>query len=172
MTPQDSFVIVAQIEPVQLDRLRSLLKTMTFADRTGIADPANPLVRFGDFDTIHFARFVVLADTTLNDRAAYRDAYPQLPCCEPSYLCFMADCDGSADELLARMAQQPDGLRRIFGHCMGFDEAADLLGWLRARRVEPAASYVNWVGRSVVHGGEKARLHCVLGGALSGLCGG
>jgi hypothetical protein len=169
MTPQDSFVIVAQIEPVQLDRLRSLLKTMTFADRTGIADPANPLVRFGDFDTIHFARFVVLADTTLNDRAAYRDAYPQLPCREPSYLCFMADCDGSADELLARMTQEPDGLRQIFGHCKGFDQAADMLGWLRARRIKPAASYVNWVGRSVVQVLEEARLHCVLRGALSGI---
>src|SRR6202022_4629238 len=125
MIPQDSFIVVARIEPGRLDDLRSLLKTMTFAGRTGIANPANALVPFGAFDTIHFARFVVLADNTLNDRAAYRDAYPQLPCCEPNYLCFMADCDGSADELLARMAQQPDGLRRIFGHCLGFDEGAD-----------------------------------------------
>ena len=169
MIPQDNFIIVAKIDPVQLDKLRSLLKTMTFADRTGIADPANPLVPFGDFDTIHFARFVVLADNTLNDRAAYRDADPQLPCSEPSYLCFMADCDGSADELLARMAQKPDGLRRIFGHCIRFDEAADLLGWLRVRRVEPAASYVNWVGRSVGQVLDEARLHCLLRGALPGI---
>ncbi len=87
MIPQDSFIIVAPVDPVQLDKLRSLLKTMTFADRTGMADPDNPLVRFVDFDEIHFARFVVLADNTLNDRAAY----PQLPCGEPLYLCFMVD---------------------------------------------------------------------------------
>ncbi len=169
MIPQDSFIIIAPIDPVQLDKLRSLLKTMTFADRTGIADPSNPLVRFVDFDEIHFARFVVLADNTLNDRAAYRDAYPQLLCNEPSYLCFMVDCDGSADELLARMTQRPDGLRQIFAHCKEFDEAGDLLGWLRARRIKPAASYINWVGRSVVQGREEAWLHGRLRGALSGI---
>jgi hypothetical protein len=165
MIPQDSFVIVAQIDLVQLDRLRSLLKSMTFADRAGIADPDNELVRFGNFDTIHFARFVVLADNTLSDRAAY----PELPPSEPSYLCFMVDCDGPADELLARMTQSPDGLRAIFGHCQGFDKTADILEWLRARRIKPAASYVNWVGRSVSQVLDEARLHCQLRGALSGI---
>src|SRR5260370_9507047 len=113
MIPQDSFIIIAPIDPVQLDKLRSLLKTMTFADRTGIADPSNPLVRFVDFDEIHFARFVVLADNTLNDRAAYRDAYPQLLCNEPSYLFFMVNCDGSAVELLSPIMQRPDGMPPI-----------------------------------------------------------
>src|SRR5436190_20751039 len=96
MLPQDSFVIVAKIKPSRTDALRSLLATMTFADRTGFADPANSLVPFGAFETIHFARFVVLADNTLNDR----QVYPGLPAEEPTYLCFMVDCDGSADELL------------------------------------------------------------------------
>jgi len=169
MIPQDSFIIVAKIDTVQLDKLRALLKTMTFTDRTGMADPDNPLVRFRDFDTIHFARFVVLADNTLNDRAAYRDAYPQLPCSEPSYLCFMVDCDGSADELLACLTQKPDGLRAIFGHCEELDQTADMLGWLRARRVKPAASYVNWVGRSVGQVRQEARLHELLRAALSAI---
>jgi hypothetical protein len=165
MIPQDSFIIVAKIEPGRLDGLRSLLKTMTFAGHTGMANPANGLVPFGAFDTVHFARFVVLADNTLSDRAPY----PQLPPCEPTYLCFMVDCDRSADELLALMAQKPDGLREIFGHCVGFDERADMLRWLRARRVKPTASYVNWVGRSVVQVLEEARLHRLLRCALSGI---
>jgi hypothetical protein len=169
MIPQDNFIIVAKIDPIQLDKLRSLLKTMTFADRTGMADPANSLVQFVDFDEIHYARFVVLADNTLSDRAPYRDAYPQLPCCEPSYLCFMVDCDGSADDLLARMTQRPDGLRTIFGHCEEFAQTTDLHGWLRARRIKPAASYVNWVGRSVGQVREEARLHELLRVALSGI---
>jgi hypothetical protein len=136
MIPQDSFIIVAKVEPGRLDALRCQLNKMTFEGHTGIADPANPLVPFGDYETIHFARFVVLADNTLNDRAAYR-----LPLCdEPTYLCFMADCDGRADELLARMARKSDGLREIFRHCVGFDGAADMLGWLSARRVKPMAS--------------------------------
>ena len=133
MRPQDSFVVVAKIKPGCIDPLRSLLVTMTFADRPGFADPANPLVPFGTFEAIHFARFVVLADNTLNDRRVY----PRLPRDEPTYLCFMADCDGDADELLAQMAHKAGGLRSIFGHCDGFKEADDLLAWLRAHRIRP-----------------------------------
>jgi hypothetical protein len=162
MIPQDSFIVLAETPPDQVGGLRSLLATMNFAHCAGFADPANPLLPFGDFKTIHFARFVVLADNTLGDRAGY----PQLPADEPVYLCFMADCDGDADELLARIAQKAGGLREIFGHCKGFDRTTDLLGWLRAHRVRPAASYVNWVGRSVVQIGEEARLHCALRKAL------
>jgi hypothetical protein len=169
MIPQDSFIIVAEVDSVQLDGLRALLKTMTFADRSGMADPDNPLVRFRDFDEIHFARFVVLADNTLKDRADYREVYPRLPCSEPTYLCFMVDCDGSADELLARMAQTPDGLRKIFGYCKGYDKTADLLGWLRAHRVKAAASYINWVGRSVGQVRYEAQLHRLLRPALAAI---
>jgi hypothetical protein len=162
MIPQDSFIIVARIRPDHIADLRSLLATMNFPDRTGCADPANPFVPFGAFETIHFARFVVLEDNTLADRAVY----PQLPRDEPVYLCFMADFDGPADELLARMAQQANGLRKIFGHCEEFDETGDLLAWLRAHRVEPKASYVNWVGRTVAQAREEAKLHGLLREAL------
>ena len=155
MIPQDSFVIIAQIRSDRIDDLRTLLTTMNFANRTGFADPANQLVPFGAFETIHYARFVVLADNTLADRAAY----PQLPRDEPTYLCFMVDCDGAADELMAQMAQRASGLRKIFGHCEGYDETADLPGWLHAHRVQPMASYVNWVGRTAVQVQEEARLH-------------
>jgi hypothetical protein len=162
MLPQDSFVVVAKINSGRIDALRSLLATMTFADRTGFADPANSLVPFGVFETIHFARFVVLADNTLRDRRVY----PGLPAEEPNYLCFMVDCDGSADELLMQMAHKAIGLKVIFGHCEGFDEAADLLTQLRACCVRPVASYVNWVGRSVTQVREEARLRELLREAL------
>ena len=158
MTPQDNFIIVAEVPSDRIDDLRSCLAKMTFPERTGFADPANRLVPFKEFETIHFARFVVLADNTLEDRTKY---YPQLPGKEPTYLCFMADCDGDADELLARIAREAGGLREIFSHC-GYDGNADMLGWLRARRVKPVASYVNWVGRSVVQVKEEAALHCRL----------
>ena len=166
MIPQDSFVVVAKIEPGGVGTLRSLLATMNFAGRTGMADPANSLVPFGCFDTIHFARFVVLADNTLCDR---RKHYPQLDFDEPTYLCFMVDCDGEADELLARMAQKAaNGLRQIFTYCEGFNPV-DLLGWLHAHRVQPSASYVNGVGRSVVQVREEARLRGLLRDALSAI---
>jgi hypothetical protein len=163
MIPQDSFIIVAKVKPCCLGALRLLLKGLTFKSRPGIADPANPLIPFGEYETIHFARLVVLEDNTLSDRVAF--GLP--PSDEPIYLCFMVDCDGRADELLARMAQRPDGLREIFRHCEGFDAAADLLDWLKAHWVKPMASYVNWVGRSVLQTLEEARLHVLLRSALS-----
>jgi hypothetical protein len=135
-------------------------------------------VPFGDFKTIHFARFVVLADNTLKDRAAYshppRDEATsdeptrKEPSCKwPTYLCFMADCDGPADELLKSMTQNASRLREIFGHCEGCDDTTDMLGWLHAHRIQPMASYVNWVGRSVAQIRDEARLHHVLRDALS-----
>lgn len=163
MIPQDSFIIVAEVDHSSVADLRSLLKQMTLPDRTGMADPDNPLVRFSGFETIHFARFVVLADNTLGDRDA---AYPQLPRGEPPYLCFMVDCDGDADELLARIAREASGLRRIFAHCKGLEEKTDLLSWLYLHRVRPAASYVNWVGRSVAQVRGEAWLHSLLRAAL------
>jgi hypothetical protein len=162
MTPQDSIIIVAEVRAGHIDDLRSCLARMTFPERTGFADPANRLVPFGEFKTIHFARLAVLADNTLEDRAKY---YPQLPCKEPTYLCFMVDCDGDADELLAQIAQKSGGLAEIFGHC-GYDGIADILSWLRAHRVKPLASYVNWVGRTAVQAKEEAELHRQLREAL------
>jgi hypothetical protein len=162
MIPQDSFIVIAKIRSDRIGDLRSLLTTMNFANRTGFADPANHLVPFRDFKTIHFARFVVLADNTLGDRAFY----PQLPRDEPTYLCFMVDCDGAADELLAQMAEKAGGLRKIFGLCEGYDDTADLFGWLHAHRVQPMASYVNWVGRTAAQIRDETRLHDLLHDAL------
>src|ERR1700738_1082908 len=73
MIPQDSFTIVARIQTGSIDALRSLLTTMNYANCAGFADPDNPLVPFGDFKTIHFARFVVLADNTLEDSETSSD---------------------------------------------------------------------------------------------------
>jgi hypothetical protein len=166
MIPQDRFIILAEVKPRCLDALRGLLSTMTFKGQVGMADPANSLVPFGIYETIHFARFVVLEDHTLNDRAAFG-----LPLSnEPIWLCFMADCDGPAEALLVRMvAQNSKGLRDIFRHCEGFDGAPDMLDWLKARRVKPIASYVNWVGRTVIQAREEQLLHELLRDALSGI---
>jgi hypothetical protein len=162
MIPQDSFVIIARVG-TDVAGLRSELAEMNFPGRTGFANPDNQLVAFGKFDTIHFARFVVLADNTLDDRAGY----PELPKSEPTYLCFMVDCDGDAGELLDAIVQRASaGLREIFQYCEDFDPNANLLGWLRAHRVRPRASYVNWVGRTAVQAREEAELHGRLRDAL------
>ena len=59
-------------------------------------------------------------------------------------------------------ARAGDGLRRVFSHCAGCDEGADLPAWLLARDVPAAAAYVNWRGRTVRQVREEAALHRAL----------
>ena len=165
MIPQDRFFILAKVRPACLGALRSQLSTMRRRGKTGMADPTNALVPFGNYAAIHFARFVVLEDHSLNDRRAFGMPVSD----QPIYLCFMADCDGPADKLLEQLAQNTDGLRDIFRHCEEFHETTDLLAWLKAHRVKPMASYVNWVGRSVPQVREEACLHELLRDALRGI---
>jgi membrane protein implicated in regulation of membrane protease activity len=165
MIPQDSFVIVAPVEPDRTAKLRALLATMNFPDRRGFADPRNELFPFGAFDTIHFARFVVLADNTLADRAYYPGAAAEEAL--PVYLCFMVDCDGDAGELMEQIGLKTEaGLREIFRHCKGFGESTHPLDFMREYRVQPRTSYVNWVGRTVADIRHEARLHDLLRDAL------
>ena len=158
MIPQDNFIVVAEVAEDCVTPLRTLLSAMTLPNVRRAADPANALLPFGAFDTIHFARLVVLADNTLADRGPY----PQLPRTEPTYLCLMVDCDGDATALLERMATECPGLKQIFEFCADFAADRDLVHWLKAHRVRASASYVNWVGRSVVQAREEARLRELL----------
>jgi hypothetical protein len=160
-------MVAAPILPERAPELRALLKTMNRLP--GMADPKNSLVPFGVFRTLHFARFVILNDTTLGDLekafgpgAAFPDA--------PIYLAFLGDCDGSAGALLADFANRAGaGLRQIFAHCEGYDPNGDLLLWMRSHSVKPAANYVNWIGRTVRHIREDAELHELLTAYLASL---
>ena len=69
MVPQDTFMVAAPVRPGQLDALRALLGSMNRAP--GVVDPMNTLVPFKQFRTLHYARFVILDDQTLDDLAAY-----------------------------------------------------------------------------------------------------
>jgi hypothetical protein len=158
VTPQDNFIVVGEVRQDRVEALRELLATMTLPGFPGAADPANALVPFGEFDTIHFARLVVLEDNTLGDRAPY----PRLPRTEPTYLCLMVDCDGDATALLARMAKHCPGLRQVFAFCVDFGSGVDLERWMTGHRIPASASYVNWLGRTVVQAREEARLRELL----------
>ncbi|HMF07377.1 MAG TPA: hypothetical protein VKE72_10250 [Methylocella sp.] len=132
----------------------------------GIADPANELVPFGKFPTLHFARFVILEDQTLEDLKVFGPAaeFPDAPV----YLAFFGDCDGSADMLLADFANLAGaGLRQIFAYCEGFDPNCDLLRWMQAHSVKPSITYFNCLGRTVRQIHEEARLAEVLRGYLA-----
>ena len=162
MSPQDRFIVVAKVLEDRVAALRARLADMTLPGFPGAADPANAICPFGAYDTIHFARLVVLEDNTLGDRAPY----PQLPDTEPVWLCFMVDCDGDAGALLRRIAADCPGLREIFANCADWDGGADLARWLEAHRTQASASYVNWVGRTVVRAREEADLRARLRDAL------
>lgn len=156
MTPQSNFLVAAPIlaghEPV----LRALLATMNRAP--GLVDPRNSLVPFAAFETLHVARFVILNDATLVDRPK-GDPFVDTA---PLWLAFLGDCDGEADVLLKQFTTTAGaGLARIFEHC-GFEPGGDLLDWMRAHSVAPAAQYINWVGRTVSRIREEAALRAKL----------
>jgi hypothetical protein len=157
VTPQSQFTVVAPLAAGRERALRSLLAAMN--STPGVADPHNPLVPFGEFGQLHFARFVILSDPTLGDIEVYGVPRPDLP----TYLAFVGDCDGPSKDCLAELARRSDaGLRRIFAHCTDFTADTELLAWLHAHDLPIATSYVNWVGRTVRQIKEESALQQVL----------
>jgi len=137
-------MVVAALVEGREAALRELLHSMNLLP--GMADPANALVPFGEFERLHFARFAVLVDTTGADFEVFDLPRPQVP----AYLAFLGECDGPAEAQLAEFAGKAgEGLRRIFSHCQGFEAGGDLLAWLKARQAPTSAGYVNWIGRTV-----------------------
>jgi hypothetical protein len=157
MTPQSTFMVLATVTPSREAELRGLLDSMNAAP--GWIDPANPLLPLGQFANVHFARFVLLEDETLADIEIFgvpRRSYPLA-------LAFVGDVDGEGDDFLREAAARAGaGLRAIFACCDGFSPQSDLLVWMRARSITPAASYVNWPGRTVRQVREEAALHDAL----------
>jgi hypothetical protein len=153
MTPQSNFMVVAPVRPDQIRPLKSLLESMT--DLPGMADPKNPVVPFEMFESIHYARFVILEDHTLDDLAHFDMPVPKY---RPT-LAFLGDCDGPAEDCLGQLANGAGhGLRQIFSHCDGFDANSDLLRWMKNHLQRAAAAYVNWIGRTVRQVREEAAL--------------
>jgi len=144
VTPQSSFAVVAPIAAGREGELRALLASMNH--RPGLVDPENAVVPFGQFERLHFARFVVLDDPTLGDTAAHGVPPPRFPVS----LAFVGDCDGPAPDFLRELVRGAGpGLQRIFSHCDGFPERGDLVEWMTAHDQPAATHYVNWVGRTV-----------------------
>jgi hypothetical protein len=144
MTPQWNFMVVAPIAPDRMEALKALLASMT--DEPGMAKPGNAIVPFKLFDTLHYARFVILDDQTLGD---FKEAGERIPH-YPVTLAFLGDCDEPGDAFLAKAADVAGkGLCEIFSHCEDPPSPSDLLAWMKRHSVRPAAAYVNYVGRTV-----------------------
>lgn len=155
MTPQSNFMIVAPIITGQRTHLCSLLESMN-GDHYQ-ANPHNEILPFGHFDTLHTARLLIIDAQTADDICAY-DEQPHdwIPS-----LALLGEVDGCKEQFLAELAiRASDGLRRLFNHCKGFKEHdGSMLSFLVRYEQSAAASYVNWVGRTVMQVKEEAALH-------------
>jgi hypothetical protein len=161
MTPQSNFMVLAEIDPAREGELRRLLGSMN--DAPGRVDPHNALVPFGQFDQIHFARFVILDDKTTPDVGAYGEP----PRAYPLYLAFLGDIDGEVPPFLEELARiAGNGLRSIFACCTGFKGDTDLAGWMKRQSAPAIAAYVNWPGRTVRRVREEAALRTALEGYI------
>ena len=157
MTPQSSFLYAARIEPARREDLRRLLLRM---NRTpGVVDPLNPILPFAHFDTVHFARLLIVTDLGEADRAVYG-----LPMFElPDYLVLLGEIDGAELSFRKELVRHAEvGLRTLFSYCSSFENPADLAGWLGRHRVTSAANYGNWLGRTVRQVGEENQLRQTL----------
>lgn len=157
MTPQANIMVVAAIEPSREAELRRMLAGMNC--EPGVFDPENSLVRFGEIDTLHFARFVILEDETRDDLLLCGEP----PASAQKLLALLCDFDGEADQFAREMVGcAGPGLMQIFSCCTSKPSAADLLEWIRSHNVAASAGYVNWVGRTALQVREETRLYCAL----------
>jgi hypothetical protein len=154
MTPQSNFMVLAPIIPERESELRELLDSMNRGP--GQVDPNNSLLPFAEFDTLHFARFIILDDKTTEDVRVYGLA----PRTYPLYLAFLGDVDGDANAFLGKLIKRAgEGLKKIFSCCDGFGPDTDLLYWMKQHDAPAIAVYVNWRGRTVRQIREEAALY-------------
>ena len=147
-------MVLGAIDRGREAELRRLLASMN--DAPGQVDAGDALIPFRDFENLHFARLLIIEDTTREDI----EAYGLPPRSYPTYLAFLGDVDGDGDEFLEDAARRASkGLREIFACCEGFTESTDLVAWMKAHRTPSAADYVNWRGRTVRSARENAALY-------------
>ncbi|HEX5490453.1 MAG TPA: hypothetical protein VFX07_04280 [Candidatus Udaeobacter sp.] len=157
MTPQSNFMVLAPIIPEREAELRELLDSMNRGP--GQVDPNNSLLPFAEFETLHFARFVILDDKTTEDVRVYGLA----PRSYPLYLAFLGDFDGDVNGFLGKLIKRAGkGLGKIFSCCQGFLPDTDLLDWMKQHEAPAIAVYVNWRGRTVRQIREEAALYDAL----------
>ena len=90
MTPQSNFMVLAPIFRSARPSFGSCFDSMNHGP--GQVDPNNALLPFAEFETLHFARFVILDDKTTEDIRVYG----LTPRTYPLYLAFLGDVDGDA----------------------------------------------------------------------------
>ena len=137
--------ILARIVPDELSELEHVLGEV----RENLA--GNPVIPFGQFDNIHFARLVIVPES-IDSRGT--------PI--PPTLVFATNFDGSVKDHLNLLVSVAE-LDRIFDHCQGYPDpncrtAETRLAYLKRSTVKTNTLYVNTVGRSVRQVEQEAML--------------
>jgi hypothetical protein len=147
-------MVLAAVDSAREAELRQLLDSMNAAP--GRADPDNTLIPFAQFDTLHFARVLILDDKTVEDARVYGGGPAPT---YPLWLAFVGDIDGDVDAFFEKLVSVADsGLRTIFSCCEGFASNTDLVRWMKRQSAPAIAAYVNWRGRTVRQIREEAAL--------------
>ena len=120
----------------------------------GMADPHNAVVPFGWFERLHFARLVMLDDALQADLRAHGVEPRACRPASPSWATATARPTTCSPSWRARRPGPGAHLRALRRLRRRY---RDLLAWMRARKRRSAASYVNWVGRTVRQIREEAR---------------
>jgi hypothetical protein len=146
MTHQVALTIITKIKPGETESIKHLLQSMS-------ADAAqNDIIPFGRFTTIHFARLLVLNESTDLQGETIAPG-----------LVFIGECDAPLDDLLHELVDTAGaGLDTLYCHCEGYPAGqpsnAQRLAYLRANSVPVQAFYVNTIGRTVLQIQQEARL--------------
>src|SRR5262249_32284475 len=115
MIIQSSLTVIARVSRSAAPGLKALLATMNKSP--GAADPATPLMPFGSFGGLPFARSALLDAAPLAAARLYTLPTPDLPL----YLAFLCDFDGDRGRFLDEVARKAaGGLARIFAFCEDF----------------------------------------------------
>lgn len=165
MTPQSSFMVTVPVIAAQRDALNDVLASMNEAP--GRVNKNNSIIPFHRFSSLHTARFVILDNNTGDDiRAFGKEPHNWSPA-----LAFLGEVDGCSTDFLAELAVvSSEGLKQIFANCHGFaDHKGPLLEFLIKHTNPSAASYVNWIGRTVRQIQEERQLQHFLAKQLKSI---
>jgi hypothetical protein len=155
MTHQIALTVIATIKPGETQNLKDLLGSI-YQNR----DKPN-IIPFEKFDTIHFARFMVLdevKDLTGNTIS-------------PS-LAFLTNVDAPLDKHLQELATIAGAsLDQVFSHCKGYPDSGERtpenrIAFLRSHQVNSKPFYVNTPGRTVQQIRQEAELREAIGNFL------
>ena len=161
MTPQGSVMYAAPVRSGAQGALRDLLSTLNV--QPGVYDTANTFIPLHKLERLHFSRLLVVSDLA----AADRPVYGLLPDGLPDYLVFLAEFDGEEPAFRRELVSAAEaGLRQIFSFCEGFPSDPDLYTCLGGALVPAAATYVNWLGRTVKQVKEEEALRRALSSFL------